>query len=46
MKKFTALIMMSVFLASGCTTIIDPYPKVEIRSGKHCPPGLAKQGRC
>jgi hypothetical protein len=46
MKKLATLIMMSAFLASGCTTIIDSFPKVEVGSGKHCPPGQAKKGRC
>lgn len=50
MKNLVALIMMSAFVASGCTTIIDPVPaRVVITNdggGKHCPPGQAKKGRC
>lgn len=46
MKKFTTFTMMSAFPASGCTTIIDPFLKVEVGSGKHCPPDQAKKGRC
>lgn len=26
MKNLVALIMMSAFTASGCTTVIDPFP--------------------
>ncbi len=46
------LTALSALRLAGCAVAVDPYPYAypayphDGYYGHHCPPGLAKQGRC